>query len=136
MTTAQVFQESIRTAIFGMGLVLGTLFILSLALDLMRIIFDPKSKVKKNEAVIVENTVEQIQTESETIDSEDNAQLIAVITAALATYLGTPITSVKVVRYERYTKKPPYGVWNHEYTISTTNFNIDVEERRTKNEKI
>ena len=47
MTTAQVFQESIRTAIFGMGLVLGTLFILSLALDLMRIIFDPKSKVKK-----------------------------------------------------------------------------------------
>ncbi|MGB4148394.1 MAG: OadG family protein [Tepidanaerobacteraceae bacterium] len=119
MTTAQVFQESIRTAIFGMGLVLGTLFILSLALDLMRIIFDPKSKVKKNEAVIVENTVEQIQTESETIDSEDNAQLIAVITAALATYLGTPITSVKVGTIRKIHEKTP--IWGMESRIYNIN---------------
>ena len=39
MTTAQILQESIRTTIFGMGLVLGTLFVLSLILDLMRVIY-------------------------------------------------------------------------------------------------
>lgn len=119
MTTAQVLQESIRTTVFGMGLVLGTLFVLSLILDLMRVIFDPKSKVKKNESATAADTKEQIQYESEIDDSEDDTQLIAVITAALAAYLQTPGSTIKVGTIRKIHKKTP--IWGLESRIYNIN---------------
>lgn len=81
MTTAQVVQESLKTSLFGMGLVIGTLYLLSLILDLMRVIFTPTRK--SNTAVTKDQSIEQTQT----TDTEGDPQLIAVITAALAHHL-------------------------------------------------
>lgn len=119
MTTAQVFQESVRTTIFGMGLVLGTLFILSLILDFMRIIFAPRLNVKKNEAVVADDTMVQIQTENITTDSDDDTQLIAVITAALANYLQAPISTIKVGTIRKIHEKTP--IWGMESRIYNIN---------------
>lgn len=106
MTTAQVFQESLKTTMFGMGLVLGTLFILSLILDLMRVIFTPKTAVKKNEAVD-----EPIAKEEPASDEPCDTELIAVITAALSEYMGKPITQIKVNSIRQiHTKAPVWGV--------------------------
>ncbi|HQA60500.1 MAG: OadG family protein [Tepidanaerobacteraceae bacterium] len=119
MTTAQVFQESIRTTIFGMGLVLLTLFVLSLILDLMRIIFAPRVNIKKNEAIEAGDTAAKIQTENITSDSKDDTQLIAVITAALAAYLDTPISSIKVGTIRKIHEKTP--IWGMESRIYNIN---------------
>jgi len=119
MTTAQVFQESLRTTIFGMGLVLGTLYILSLILDLMRVVFEPRSNVKKNESVVANETIEQTQPEDKTMDSEDDTQLVAVITAALAKYLQTPISTIKVGTIRKIHEKTP--IWGMESRIYNIN---------------
>lgn len=105
MTTGEIFQESLKTAMFGMGLVLGTLFILSLILDLMRVIFTPKT-VKKNEAVD-----EPIAKEEQTVGEPDDTELIAVITAALSDYMEKPISAIKINAIHQIHKKPPlWGV--------------------------
>jgi len=119
MITVQVFQESLKTTIFGMGLVLGTLFILSLILDLMRIIFQPRLNVNKNDAVVADDTMVQIQTENKTADSEDDTRLIAVITAALAQYLQTPISTIKVGTIRKIHEKTP--IWGMESRIYNIN---------------
>jgi hypothetical protein len=70
------------------------------------------NQIKKNEAI--EENAAKIQTENIKSDSKDDTQLIAVITAALAAYLGTPISSIKVGTIRKYTKKPHmgYGIAN------------------------
>ena len=114
MTTAQVFQESLKTAIFGMGLVLGTLYILSLILDLMRVIFAPTQK-KNNTAVTKDQTIKQTQT----IHTEDDSELIAVITAAISEYLQTPISTIKIGAIRKIHEKTPiWGMASRIYNIN------------------
>ena len=110
MTTAQVFQESLKTAIFGMGLVLGTLYILSLILDLMRVIFAPRTNVKKNNTITENQTIEtNQQPTTQTTDIDDDTQLIAVITAALSAYMGKPISTIKINAIKKIHEKTP--IW-------------------------
>ncbi|MDD4583573.1 MAG: OadG family protein [Eubacteriales bacterium] len=117
MTTAQIFQESIKTSIFGMGLVLGTLFILSVILDLMRIIFAPKTNLKKNEVVTTNQTIKQTQITD--TDTEDDTQLIAVITAAISQHMGKPITHIKINSIQKIHKKTPiWGITTRIYNIN------------------
>ena len=102
MTTAQIFQESLRTSIFGMGLVLTTLYVLSLILDIMRVVFTPRTTVKKNEAV-----------------TKDDTELIAVITTALSEYMRTPITNIKIGSIRQiHTKTPIWGMASRMHNIN------------------
>lgn len=112
MTTAQVFQESLKTTIFGMCLVLGTLYVLSLILDLMRVIFAPAQK--KSNTEIKEPIIEHTQT-----DTGDDTELIAVITAAIAQYLQTPLSSIKVGAIRKIHEKTPiWGMSSRMYNIN------------------
>lgn len=114
MTTAQVFQESLKTAMFGMGLVLGTLFILSLILDLMRVIFTPRTTVKKNEEITIDETKEE-----QTADEQNDTELIAVITAAISEYMGKPISAIKVGAIRQiHTKTPLWGIESRLHNIN------------------
>ncbi|MGI6424730.1 MAG: OadG family protein [Tepidanaerobacteraceae bacterium] len=118
MTTAQILQESIRTTIFGIGLVLGTLFVLSLILDLMRVIFVPTSDEKKNN-LIVGNDQSIEKTRTNVTDNEDDTQLIAVISAALAQYLQSPISSIKIGSIRKIHEKTPiWGIESRIYNIN------------------
>jgi len=114
MTTAQVFQESLKTSLFGMGLVLGTLYVLSLILDLMRVIFAPTKK--NNTAVTKDQTINQTQTHEKT---QDDTQLIAVITAAISEYIGKPITQIKIGAIRKIHEKTPiWGMASRIYNIN------------------
>lgn len=106
MTTAQVFVESLKTTVFGMGLVLTTLYILSLILDLMRVIFAPQ--VKKNKTK--EHPIETAPTETDK-DEITDTKLIAVITAAIAEYMGDGTAAIKVNTIRQiHTKTPVWGM--------------------------
>lgn len=115
MTTAEILQESISTTLFGMGLVLGTLFILSLVLDLMRVIFAPKTKVEKKEVLTEKEEI----IETNTTDEEDDTQLVAVISAALAHYLQSPVSSIKIGSIRKIHEKTPiWGLESRLYNIN------------------
>ena len=119
MTTSQVIQESIITTVFGMGLVLSTLYVLSLILDLMKLIFAPKTGVKKNEYV-AENEERTLEiAETDVIEKEDDTQLVAVITAAIAQYLQSPVSSIKIGKIRKIHEKIP--IWGLESRIYNIN---------------
>jgi sodium pump decarboxylase gamma subunit len=121
MTTAQILQESIRTTIFGMGLVFGTLVVLSLMLDLMRVIFTPKANVKKNKDITTaDQTIDQTKTQVQTGETnDDDPELIAVISAALVQYLQAPIYNIKIGSIRKiYEKTPIWGMESRIYNIN------------------
>lgn len=115
MTTAEILQESISTTVFGMGLVLVTLYVLSLILDLMRVIFAPKTKVEKKEVLTEKEEI----IETNTTDEEDDTQLVAVISAALAHYLQSPVSSIKIGSIRKIHEKTPlWGLESRIYNIN------------------
>jgi len=119
MTTAEILQESISTTVFGMGLVLVTLYVLSLILDLMRVIFAPKTKVEKKEVLTEkEETIETNTTDEE----EDDTQLVAVISAAIAHYLQSPISNIKIGSIIKIHEKTP--IWGLESRLYNINNNL------------
>ncbi|KXG76532.1 hypothetical protein AN618_15630 [Fervidicola ferrireducens] len=97
--------ESLKTGLLGMGITLISLYILSLLLDLMKVIFYKKekeeNKVGKNEQEVANNfdirekAVLEEKEESEAVE-EGEEQLVAVITAALAAYLGKSADQIKI----------------------------------------
>jgi len=119
MTTAQIIQESIITTVFGMGLVLSTLYVLSLILDLMKSIFAPKTEVKKNEYV-AENEEQTLEiAETDVIEQENDTQIVAVITAAIAQYLQSPVSSIKIGKIRKIHEKTPiWGIESRIYNIN------------------
>jgi sodium pump decarboxylase gamma subunit len=103
------FIESLRTTVLGMGIVLITLYLLSLILDFMKLIFYPQAKqIKKNELQekLVEDTIAEQTLIGGTIDT-DNNELIAVITAALSCYLDKPFSQIKIGTIRQLHKKTP-----------------------------
>jgi len=98
-TLAQDLIESLKTGILGMGIVMGTLYILSLILDLMKLIFYPQAKQqKKNE---LETTKQQTP--------QHDTQLIAIITAAISQHIQKPTTQIKINSIKQIHKTTP--IW-------------------------
>jgi len=119
MTTAQAIQESLKTTVFGMGLVLLTLYILSLILDIMKVIFAPKTKAKKDENVAKSEEEILEETDAYAADAEDDTQLVAVITAAIAQYLQRPVSTIKVGTIRKIHEKTPiWGIESRIYNIN------------------
>ena len=88
MTLGEKFINSIGLTILGMVIVFVVLIVLSYALDLLRILGADKKKPTSSEEVVkpakpAVNTVEESQ--------EDDGELIAVITAAIASLSGSSI---------------------------------------------
>ena len=87
MTLGEKFLNSIGLTILGMVIVFVVLIVLSYALDLLRIIGADKKKSKPSEEVVKPanpvNVVESVQ--------EDDGEIIAVITAAIASLSGSTI---------------------------------------------
>jgi len=128
MDLAQKLIESLKTTLLGMGIVIGTLYILSLILDLMRYIFyRPQQEVKKNEISneinVVSNTIEDDQpnmmSDSIEIDDQENdLELVAVISAALSSYLKVPVSQIKIGSIRQIHKTTPAWGMAARYEIS------------------
>lgn len=94
------FQIGITTTILGFGTVFFVLIIISLILmlfgKLMKIFSKPEEKQQPEIKPIVKTEPEQ-SPETEEISVDDNSELIAVITAAIAASMGGNVGPDKLV---------------------------------------
>lgn len=130
MTTLQIITESLKTTLLGMGLVILTLYVLSIILQLSRIVFYPAANVKKAKTRIEapaevkgENFVNEVidsKTQSENL--QDDSELIAIITAAVAAYLETSTINLKVNSIRQIHQKSP--IWAVTSRIENTRNHI------------
>lgn len=97
------------TTVVGLGIVFLVLLILMLVLCLFKVIFykDPE-KSKKTEVLAVEETpVTEIKEET-----QDEEELIAILTAAVAASLNTSTYNLQIKSYRRVKDNRPS--WNRE----------------------
>lgn len=130
MVTLQIITESLKTTLFGMGLVILTLYVLSIILQLSRIVFYPATSVKRAKTrmeapaeVKEENFVNEVfgdKTQSENL--KDDSELIAIITAAVAAYLETSTINLKVNSIRQIHQKSP--IWAVTSRIENTRNHI------------
>lgn len=105
--------ESLKTGFLGMGITLTSLYVLSLLLDFMRVIFYNPAGKKKAETLPAQNKKEEItpQENKEEEKEEDEEELVAVITAALSAYLKRPVDQIKIGFIRRiYERTPAWGM--------------------------
>lgn len=104
---------ALRTTVMGMGIVILTLYVLSLILNLMKYIFHPDKKdnkaVSKSTNQFLE-TIQEDKSKEEAANIEDE-QIIAVICAALTSYLERPISPLQIGTIRKiHTKTPVWGM--------------------------
>jgi len=87
MTLGEKFINSIGLTILGMAIVFVVLIILSYALDLLRIIGTDKKKPTSSEEVEQPTN----SASAAEVPQEDDGEIIAVITAAIASLSGSSI---------------------------------------------
>ena len=78
------FGEMVIITVFSMGVVFATLLVISFILDLFRVVFAEK----KSKEVKKEPQPQTITATPEPVKTGTDEELIAVITAAIADYLG------------------------------------------------
>ncbi|MCF6097822.1 OadG family protein [Thermovorax subterraneus] len=133
----KALAESLKTGLLGMGITLISLYILSIILDLMKVIFYKKekeeNKVGKNEQeaasnfVTREKAVLEEKEEPEAVE-EGEEQLVAVITAALAAYLGKPQDMIKIGFIRRIHERTP--AWGMESRLNPLEHPLLLQNRR------
>ena len=86
-----------KVTLFGLGTVFAILFILFIVLKIFGFIFDrpKKSEAPKAEPTAIEPIKEKVELKS------DDAELVAVIAAAVAAYTGASSDSFRVVSFKR-----------------------------------
>lgn len=100
----------------GMGIVFAVLIILMLLLMLFKVIFAPK---KKAEPVQASAPAQAVPAAAEVKDDMDEAELIAVLTAAVAASLNTSTYNLQIKSYRRVDAKRP--AWNKAGVRDTIN---------------
>ena len=114
---AKDLAESLKTGLLGMGITLISLYVLSLILDFMKVIFYKGENKQKTGAL--NKTIPQKETllSEKNRDSEENEEdLIAVITAALAAYLKRPKEQIRIGFIRRIHEKTP--AWGMESRLN------------------
>lgn len=104
---SEKLTAALMTTVMGMGIVILTLYILSIILDFMKYIFNPEKKETTQPSKTTKPKEEDLKNESE---STDNEQLVAVISAALSAYLERPISQIKIGTIRKIHTKSP--VWS------------------------
>ena len=94
-----------QTTIIGLAIVFAVLVILMFVLKIMEKIFAPKTE-KKAEVVAPVSVVKQ----AEVVETEDDEEIIAVLTAAIAASLNTSTYNLKIKSFRRVANNAP--AWN------------------------
>ncbi|MCR4650731.1 MAG: OadG family protein [Lachnospiraceae bacterium] len=100
LTTGELFTNAGMNTLLGMGTVFAVLIILMIIISGFKIIYNMQNKPKKTKDVAktAEDTVAQI---IENEEAQDDTELIAVISAAIAAYEGSGSTDGYIVRSVR-----------------------------------
>jgi len=112
MDMADAVSFGIETVLLGMGVVFSVLIILWAVLSVFKLIFykpaasesKPSANEKKQKPA-EEAAPELVPELVPAVPETDNAELVAVITAAIASMLDAPQTSFRVVSFRRTAKK-------------------------------
>lgn len=137
---AKDFAESLKTGLLGMGITLTSLYILSIILDLMKVIFYNKTASKgiigraDGPTVIFlkkekgENKFVTREKEGREAVEENEEQLIAIITAALAAYLGKPQDMIKIGFIRRIHQNTP--AWAMESRLNPKEHPLSLQNQQ------
>lgn len=107
--------EALKTGALGMGITLISLYVLSLILDLMRVVFHrPDKKEKTPEILPARAREEEMEPQEET--QEDEGELVAAITAALSVYLQKPADRIKIGFIRKIHERTP--AWGMESRLN------------------
>ena len=104
MEMSEAIPYGLQTVLLGMGVVFSVLIILLAVLSVFKYVFykPAKSETKSPEA---KKAPEPVPEAVPTVAETDDAELVAVITAAIAAMLDAPTTSFRVVSFRRTAKK-------------------------------
>ncbi len=104
MEMSEAIPYGLRTVLLGMGVIFAVLIILMAVLSVFKYIFY-KPKKDETKATETKNPPEPTPEAVPVVPASDDAELVAVITAAIAAMLDAPQTSFKVVSFRRTAKK-------------------------------
>lgn len=111
MTISEALLEGFGTTVVGLSIVFSVLLILMIVLKLFEKVF---YKPQNTNEVKIPETVKQetVKTADATVveDSEDEEELIAVLTAAVAASLNTSTYNLRIKSYRRINNNAP--AWN------------------------
>ena len=115
MTLSEALIEGLSTTVLGMATVFAVLAILMLAIQIMKSVFykSPEKKVAEQKPVEVKS--EAVINEPQ----EDEEELIAVLTAAIAASLNTSTYNLRIKSYRRIENRNP--AWNRAAVTENTN---------------
>ncbi len=103
-TMADKISYGLQTTLLGMGVVFAVLIILWAVLGVFKLVFaKPARKEEKVEAPAP--AVTEVPVSAPICVQADDSELVAVITAAIASMLDAPQTSFRVVSFRRTAKK-------------------------------
>ena len=104
MEIAEAIPYGLKTTLLGMGVVFAVLIILMIVLSLFKVIFYKPAGTEKKEAPKSAPAPTPVSPAPAPAPSDD-AELVAVITAAIASMIDKPTTSFRVVSFRRTASK-------------------------------
>ncbi|MCH5212567.1 MAG: OadG family protein [Oscillospiraceae bacterium] len=107
ISLGEAFGMGGETVVIGLSIVFGVLLILMIVLYLFGVIFNKKPKTATTPA---QETVPEPEVQAEVVE-EDEEELIAVLTAAIAASLNTSTYNLQIKSYRRVPTKRP--AWNN-----------------------
>ncbi len=107
ITMSEALGMGGETVVIGLGIVFAVLAILMIVLYIFGVIFNKKPKADPTPQKAEEAPVMQA---AEAVQEEDEDELIAVLTAAVAASLGTSTYNLRIKSYRRVPPKRP--AWN------------------------
>lgn len=110
LTLGEKFSTGIITMVLGMLVVFTVLLIIMLILQIIGAAFaakDKKAAAKKDQAA--EETPAPVAVPAEDVATENEEEIVAAITAAIAVMTEAPVGSFRVVSFKKTTAK---AAWN------------------------
>ncbi|MBQ7572643.1 MAG: OadG family protein [Clostridia bacterium] len=104
MSISEALAQGAETAVVGLGTVFAVLIILMIVLHIMKAVFYKEPKPVETQVVEPEPVAEA------KTDDIDEGELIAVLTAAIASSLNTSTYNLQIKSYRRVGKKR--SAWN------------------------
>lgn len=95
-------SETLIVTVFSMAIVFATLIVISFVLDGFKVAFHKDNKKK-------ETIVTKPEPTQEIVEEENSEELIAVIAAAIAASMNTPIDNIHIKNITRVSQSTP--VW-------------------------
>lgn len=110
MTVSEALVEGLSTTVVGLAIVFSVLLILMIVLKLFEKIFYKPNNLAEKKAEPVKQEAQKPAVSVNPVGDENDEELIAVLTAAVAASLNTSTYNLKIKSYRRVQNNAP--AWN------------------------